>query len=83
MFAAVAIFAAASCQKEMANEPLENNSGEQYTFSATILETKTVLAEGNKVNWSGAPRGNHVGPTRKSRGSIREGKKYLKMLALK
>ncbi len=52
MFAAVAIFTAASCQKEMANEPLENNGGEQYTFSATILETKTVLAEGNKVNWS-------------------------------
>ena len=52
MFAAVAIFTAASCQKEMANETLENNGGEQYTFSATILETKTVLAEGNKVNWS-------------------------------
>lgn len=52
VFAAVAILAAASCQKEMANEPLENNGGEQYTFSATILETKTVLAEGNKVNWS-------------------------------
>ena len=52
VFAAVSILAAASCQKEMANEPIENN-GEQYTFTATIeADTKTVLADGMKVNWS-------------------------------
>ena len=49
MFAAVAIFAAASCQKEMA----EINNGKGFTFSATIgNETKTVLTEGTKINWS-------------------------------
>lgn len=52
MFAAVAIFAAASCQKEMANDTFAK-SGEKYTFSASIgTETKTILAEGNKINWS-------------------------------
>ena len=51
-FAAVALFAAASCQDELANEILQNEGG-NYTFSATIgADTKTVLAEGNKVNWS-------------------------------
>lgn len=48
MFAAVAIFAAASCQKEMAEVPVNG-----YSFTASIgADTKTVLAEGTKVNWS-------------------------------
>ena len=55
MLAAVAIFAAASCQKEMANEPLQNEGGD-FTITATIgADTKTVLSDdavGNKIYWA-------------------------------
>ena len=52
MFAAVAIFTAASCQKELADNTLPTG-GEKYSFTATISpDTKTVLVDGNKVNWS-------------------------------
>ena len=50
VFAAVSIFAAASCQKEM-NEPLKN--GGNFTVTASIgADTKTVLEEGNKTYWT-------------------------------
>ena len=55
MLAAVAIFAAASCQKEMANEPLQNEGGD-FTITASIgADTKTVLSDdavGNKIYWA-------------------------------
>lgn len=53
MFAAVAIVAAASCQKEI-NEPI--NNGGDFTVTASIgADTKTVLedgADGNKIYWT-------------------------------
>ena len=51
MFAAVAILAAASCQKEMTNEP--ETTGEPFSFTATIGDdTKTALSDGTKVVWT-------------------------------
>ena len=52
MFAAVAILAAASCQKEMTNEP--ETTGEPFSFTATIGDdTKTALAnDGKNVTWT-------------------------------
>lgn len=53
MFAAVAIVAAASCQKEI-DTPI--NNGGDFTITASIgVDTKTVLeddAEGNKIYWT-------------------------------
>ena len=49
MFAAVAIFAAASCQKEMANEPLQNEGGDFTVTATTVADTKTVLDDVNNI----------------------------------
>ena len=48
LFAATALFAAASCQKEVAPE-VETPKGEKITFTAsTEAETKTALHENGK-----------------------------------
>lgn len=49
MLAAVAIFAAASCQKEMANEPLQNEGGDFTVTATTVADTKTVLDDVNNI----------------------------------
>lgn len=47
-FVAGVIFSAASCQKEIANEPLQN--GGDFTITATtVADTKTVLDDANKL----------------------------------
>ena len=51
-FAAVAILSAASCQEELANQPLLNEGGD-FTVTATSVVTKTALAEdGFGVVWT-------------------------------
>ena len=51
-FVAGVIFSAASCQKEIANEPLQN--GGDFTITATtVADTKTVLDDANKhIYWA-------------------------------
>lgn len=56
MFAAVAILAAASCQKEMAEETFVNGNGGDFSITASLdVERKTVLEDtqdGNKTYWA-------------------------------
>ena len=51
MFAAVAIFTAASCQKEITGAP--EVKGEPFYFTASIgAETKTALSDTKSVVWT-------------------------------
>ena len=51
VFAAVALFAAASCQKELVNAP--ETKGEPFSFTATIgADTKTALSGEKAVVWT-------------------------------
>lgn len=51
LFAATALFAAASCQKEMAAPEVESNNGEVMTITATTgVDTKTTL-DGVSTLW--------------------------------
>lgn len=51
VFAAVALFAAASCQKEIVNAP--EVKGEAFRFTATRdTETKTIMSGDRSVSWT-------------------------------
>lgn len=50
--AAVALFSAASCQKEMANEPLQNEGGDFTVTAVASADSKTVLIDGVNVYWT-------------------------------
>ena len=52
VFAAIAILSAVSCQKEMANEPLDNNGGDFTVTAIASVESKTTLVDGNKTYWT-------------------------------
>ena len=48
--AAVALFSAASCQKELVNAPM--TEGGDFTVTAIAADTKTVLVDGVKTYWT-------------------------------
>ena len=50
--AAVAILSAASCQKEMANEPLQNEGGDFTVTAVASADSKTVLIDGVNTYWT-------------------------------
>ena len=52
VFAAIAILSAASCQKEMTNEPLANKGGDFTVTAIASVESKTTLVEGVKTYWT-------------------------------
>ena len=52
LFAAVTICAAASCQKEFDNTPVQNTEVNPITITAVNASTKTTLVDGVKTYWT-------------------------------
>lgn len=52
LFAAVTVFAAASCQKEVDNTTVENTEVNPITITAVNASTKTTLVDGVKTYWT-------------------------------
>ncbi len=52
LFAAVTVFAAASCQKEVDNTPVENTEVNPITITAVNASTKTTLVDDVKTYWT-------------------------------
>ena len=50
--AAVALFSAASCQKELVDNTIENQGGDFTVTAVASVESKTVLVDGVKTYWT-------------------------------